>query len=89
MNVTQVLYLSFQDAHDLIINALIGVSSGNKTLLYSGGWDRLVKQWSIEGATLKQIDQVGVDIVVSVLAPGEKGELYAAGGDGHIVRIDV
>lgn len=49
----------------------------------------MVKQWIIENGTLRQVDQVGVDIVVDVLAPGEKGEIYAAGGDGHIVRIDV
>lgn len=81
--------ISFQNAHDLIINALAGVRSGNKALLYSGGWDRLVKQWIIEDGALKPIDQVGVDIVVNVIAPGEKGEIYAAGADGHVVRIDV
>lgn len=73
----------------MIINSLVGVKSGNNTLLYSGGWDRFVKQWVIEGGSVKPIDKVGVDIVVNVLANGEKGEIYAAGGDGHIVRVDV
>lgn len=73
----------------MIINALVGVQSGDATLLYSAGWDRVVKQWKIEGGSATNIDKANVDIVVNTLAYGEKGEIYAAGGDGHIVRVDV
>lgn len=83
------LRLYVQDAHELIINALVGVSSGSGILLYSGGWDRLVKQWKLEGNSLTPVDKVTVDIVVNTLANGEKGEIYAGGSDGHIVRVDV
>lgn len=83
----QILFL--QDAHELIINALKGVTSGNATLIYTGGWDKLVKQWKLEGGNLSLVDKVNADIVVSALANGEKGELYAGGSDGHIVRVDV
>lgn len=58
-------------------------------MVYSGGWDRLVKQWRMERDRLAPIDKTSVDIVVNALATGEKGEVYAAGSDGHIVRVDV
>lgn len=73
----------------MIINALVGVPSGSDTLIYTGGWDRLVKQWKLEDGTLTPVDKTSVDIVVNTLAYGEKGEVYAAGSDGHIVRVDV
>lgn len=73
----------------MIINSFAGVPSGSGALLYSGGWDRVVKQWKIEAGKITPIDKVTVDIVVNVLTNGEKGEVYAAGSDGHIVRVDV
>lgn len=65
------------------------MSSGSNVLVYSGGWDRLVKQWKLENGSLTPVDKVSVDIVVNAIVNGEKGELYAAGSDGHIVRVDV
>lgn len=83
-------YFFLQDAHELIINALIGVAtSSSNALLYTGGWDKLVKQWKFESERLQVVDKTSVDIVVNALANGEKGELYAGGSDGHIVRVDV
>lgn len=71
----------------MIINALVGIKSNNKVLLYSGGWDRIIKQWVIEEGNVKPLDKVDVNLVVNVLVAGENGEVYAAGGDGHIVRL--
>lgn len=48
-----------------------------------------MKQWKLENGTLTPVDKVSVDIVVNTLVNGAKGELYAAGSDGHIVRLDV
>ncbi|KRT80061.1 WD40 domain-containing protein [Oryctes borbonicus] len=83
------LVTEYKDAHEMIINALVGVKSGNDTLLYSAGWDKIVKQWKIENGTCKPVNSCDADMVVNVLTYGEKGEVYAGGSDGHIVRIDV
>lgn len=72
----------------MIINALVGVKKNDKILLHSGGWDRVIKQWVIEEGKIKPLDKVDVNLVVNVLTAGETGEVYAAGGDGHIVRLD-
>lgn len=73
----------------MIINALVAVPSSPGVLVYTGGWDKWVKQWKLEKDRLTPINKTNVDIVVNTLANGEKGELYAGGSDGHIVRVDV
>ncbi|KRT80062.1 WD40 domain-containing protein [Oryctes borbonicus] len=76
-----------KDAHEMIINSLVGTKSGDH--LYSAGWDKMVKQWKIEKGSCQLINSCNADMVINVLAYGEKGEIYAGGSDGHIVRIDV
>lgn len=73
----------------MIINSLVGIKSGNESLLYSAGWDKMVKQWKIENGECKLVNSCNADMVVNVLTYGEKGEIYAGGSDGHVVRIDV
>ncbi|KAL3278489.1 hypothetical protein HHI36_013808 [Cryptolaemus montrouzieri] len=75
-------------AHELIINALAGASWNNKINLFSGGWDKIVKKWMIEDKQIKNEGSCNIEIVINALAIGEEGEVYAAGGDGHIVRIE-
>ncbi|KAK9884444.1 hypothetical protein WA026_007290 [Henosepilachna vigintioctopunctata] len=75
-------------AHELIINALTGTSWDNQINLFSGGWDKIVKQWIIENNSIRNVTNCNVEIVVNALTVGEKGHIYAAGEDGHIVRLD-
>lgn len=73
----------------MIINAFCSVKTSDKLLLYSGGWDKVVKQWVVEGDSLKFVNECLMDMCINSLMPGPKGEIYAGGSDGHIVRIDV
>lgn len=76
------------DAHDMLINTLCGVKTNDVTLLYSGGWDKIIKQWKLEGNAIKKISTCPVDMFVNVIAAGPKGEIYVGGSDGRIVRIN-
>lgn len=78
-----------KDAHEMIINALCGVKSDGDSLFYSGGWDKTVKQWKVAGSGLQKVNSCCVDMCINVIAAGPKGEIYVAGSDGHIVRVDV
>lgn len=73
----------------MIINALCGCETSDGTLLFSGGWDKIVKQWKISNGNVTLVNQCNVDMCINALAVGEKGEIYAGGNDGHIVRIDL
>lgn len=70
-----------KDAHKLVINTLAGTNWNNKETLFSGGWDKQVKKWSIEGNTAKETASCNADIVVNVIAIGAQDRIYAAGSD--------
>ncbi|XP_066246498.1 uncharacterized protein [Euwallacea similis] len=71
-----------------IINALAGVEWANDKLLFSGGWDKVVKRWKVSDQGLVEEGSINVDLVVNAIAPGEPTTIYAGGADGHIVRVD-
>lgn len=73
----------------MVINAICGLKTTEKVLFYSGGWDKVVKQWTVEGNAIKLVNECQLDMVINALTPGPEGEIYAGGSDGHIVRIDV
>lgn len=83
------LCCTLQDAHEMIINALVAVKAGNETLIYSGGWDKIVKQWKSTEDGFEVTGSCNTDMVVNTMVYGEKGELYVGGSDGHLIRIDV
>ncbi|XP_060525856.1 uncharacterized protein LOC132701724 [Cylas formicarius] len=74
---------------ELIINALAGAQWGNEEVLFSGGWDKLVRKWKIRNGSPSDEGSANVDIVVNSLATGSAGSVYAGGSDGHLVRVDV
>ncbi|XP_056638989.1 kinesin-related protein 8 [Diorhabda carinulata] len=78
-----------QGASEKIINALAGVNWNDKFILFSGGWDKNIKKWVIDGSSIKLEATVDVDIIVNAIAVGDKGEVFAGGSDGHIVRVEV
>ncbi|KAJ8984654.1 hypothetical protein NQ317_009882 [Molorchus minor] len=75
-------------AHEMIINTLAGTKWNQRTVLFSGGWDKLVK-WNIDEDIVKLESQLDVEIVVNSIAIGDRGEIYVGGGDGHIVRVEI
>ncbi|KAJ8959945.1 hypothetical protein NQ317_002010 [Molorchus minor] len=77
-----------QCAHDMIISALAGTTWNNKSIIFSGGWDKKLKKWSVNG-TLNLDSTLDVDLVANAIAIGDQGEIYVGGTDGHIVRVEV
>ncbi|ENN72604.1 hypothetical protein HUJ04_006739 [Dendroctonus ponderosae] len=71
-----------------VINALAGVEWGNDQLLFSGGWDKVLRKWKVTNVGLSDEGSVNVDIVINAVATGETSSIYAGGSDGHIVRVD-
>lgn len=72
----------------MIINSSAADKWDGKVYLFTGGWDKVVKQWAVGESTLNLENTVNTDIVVNAIAIGEQGSIYAGGSDGHIVRID-
>ncbi|KAJ8981542.1 hypothetical protein NQ317_009801 [Molorchus minor] len=78
-----------QGAHELIINSLSGTIWNNKPILFSGGWDKQIKKWLIDEDIVKNVASVDAQMVVNSIVIGDKGEIYAGGVDGHIIRVEV
>ncbi|KAJ8959947.1 hypothetical protein NQ317_002012 [Molorchus minor] len=78
-----------QGAHELVINALSGTIWNNKPIMFSGGWDKQIKKWLIDEDIVKSVGSVDADMVVNSIVIGDKGEIYAGGVDGHIIRVEV
>lgn len=76
-----------QGAHEKLINALCGAKWDNKNVLFSGGWDKQLKEWLIDGNSTKSRGTCDTEIVINTITTGNKGEIYVGGGDGHIVRL--
>ncbi|XP_050304051.1 uncharacterized protein LOC126741602 [Anthonomus grandis grandis] len=75
-------------ADDRIINALCGIQWGEQKFLFSGGWDKVLKKWKvINDQGLSDEGSVEVDLVINSIAAGDDNQVYAAGSDGHIVRV--
>ncbi|XP_017771681.1 PREDICTED: F-box/WD repeat-containing protein pof11 [Nicrophorus vespilloides] len=72
--------VEMMEAHEMIINAIIM----NKGKIYSGGWDRVVKVWSMDG---KEIEKCPVSIVINTMVYGNDRDIFVAGGDGIILKL--
>ncbi|KAJ8952925.1 hypothetical protein NQ318_006542 [Aromia moschata] len=78
-----------EGAHEMLINTLAGTNWNQRTVLFSGGWDKKVKKWNVDEDIVKLESALDVEIVINAIAVGDKGEIYVGGGDGHIVRIEI
>ncbi|RZC32155.1 hypothetical protein BDFB_008895 [Asbolus verrucosus] len=76
-------------AHEMIINASVATKWDGKPLLFTAGWDKVVKQWKIENDAVKPDGSYQVDFIVNAMVEGAKGQIYAAGSDGHLVRLEL
>lgn len=70
---------------------MAGRKLDNKTIIYSGGWDKIVKQWifnEAEGKFVKD-SECNVEVVVNVIINGSDNEqtLYVGGSDGHLLQL--
>ncbi|KAL1491461.1 hypothetical protein ABEB36_012058 [Hypothenemus hampei] len=72
-----------------VINALAGAQWAGDNLLFSGGWDKVLKKWKVLNSQgLSDEGSVNVDLVINAIATGQPSSVYAGGTDGHIVRVD-
>ncbi|ENN79626.1 hypothetical protein D910_06065, partial [Dendroctonus ponderosae] len=76
------------DGSEMIINALSGVV-WEKEQFFSGGWDKLLKQWTISNNYPTNVASVNVDVVINAIVCGERNQIYVGGADGHVLRVDV
>lgn len=78
-----------KDVHEKLINTVTGVTPGEKTYVYSGGWDNVVKQWIVTDDGYKPGCTCSLPTYINVLITDEEGKkIFAAGGDGNIWRLD-
>ncbi|XP_044257819.1 uncharacterized protein LOC123006936 [Tribolium madens] len=76
-------------AHDMIINGATAVNWDGNLWLFTAGWDKVVKQWKVANDSLKADGSCNIDFIVNTMVYGDKDQIYAAGGDGHIARLDL
>jgi len=77
-----------KDAHEKTINALCGVTNDRISLIYSGGMDKMLKQWKVFGSSLQKQNACPVEMCINAITAGPKGEIFVGGSDGHIVCVD-
>jgi len=78
-----------EDAHDLIINAICGISEEDNKYLFTGGWDKVLKKWKlVNESTIQLIGSCPVEVVITALTSGPNGEIYVGGDDGRIFRME-
>lgn len=77
-----------QEAHDQRIHAMLGMTRDNDTFLYSGGGDKVVKQWKIDGKCLVKLNHCSLKTGVNTMTAGRGGEIYAGCRDGYLFRLD-
>lgn len=73
----------------MIINAITGIKAEGCELLLSGGWDRSLKLWKMNGSEITLTDKIPADIVIHSMIAGKDGVVYAGGSDGHVIRVDI
>ncbi|GLV44215.1 uncharacterized protein CBL_12489 [Carabus blaptoides fortunei] len=79
-----------QGAHDLVINCLSGCQCGDDALLFSGGWDKVVKQWRLANDGATQMASCAVPGYVNDLCTDTACKsVFAGGADGQIWRLDL
>jgi WD40 repeat protein len=74
------LYLQ---AHEMILNALCGFED---SALFSGGYDRNIKQWNLD--TLECVGTCEVGFCINTICTGTQGQVYVAGDNGFLTRLD-
>jgi hypothetical protein len=72
----------------MIVNAGVAANWDGKCSVFTGGWDKIVKQWKVENNSLKADGSCAIDFIINSMIDGEKGQVYVAGSDGHIARLD-
>lgn len=82
-----ILVFKLQGAHEKVINALAGAYWKDQHILFSGGWDKIIKKWKIDNGKLILDSSCETDIVINAITAGEQGDIYVGGSDGHIIRI--
>lgn len=76
------------DAHTMIINALQGGRRGPDNILYSGGWDKVLRKWRIiPSGSIELITELELEFVINSLLLLDNGEVIVAGDGGTMVKV--
>lgn len=75
----------------MIINSLASQKRPDgSVVLISGAWDKVVKVWSIdESGKIELKGDVEFGQCVNKICVGKQGQVFIAGNDGSLCRIDV
>jgi len=77
-------------AHDMVVQAMAFSKDGTK--LYSSAYDKIIRCWSVSNPDqlVKQgcSAQIEIGQVISAMCCGDDGQLYAAGPNGFLCRVD-
>lgn len=68
---------------------MAGARWKDRDVLFSGGWDKVLKKWIVDGDSTNLYASCDTEIVINTITTGDTGEIYVGGGDGHIVRLQV
>ncbi|XP_018579199.1 uncharacterized protein LOC108917198 [Anoplophora glabripennis] len=82
-------FTKIEGAHEMLVNAIAGCDYKGQTLLFSGGWDKKLKKFRFDEDIVKLDCTSEVGFVVNSIAIGGSGEIYAAGGEGNLLRIEI
>lgn len=76
------------DAHTMIINAMQGAKIGTDHILYSGGWDKVLRKWRIiPTGSIELITELDLEFVINTLILVDNGQVVVAGDGGNMIKV--
>lgn len=73
----------------MIVNAATSVTFNGQFILATGGWDKNLKIWKISNNDIKLESCVNVTFVITALAGNNQNQIFVAGSDGNLIRLDL
>lgn len=66
-----------------------GASWNGSDVLFSGGWDKVLKKWILENKNIVASDNLSLEFVITNMVAGESGQLFVGGENGNLIRVDM
>lgn len=73
----------------MIVTSLAAKQCGNDSVLFSGGWDKIIKRWIVSGDKPLPGGCAIVPTVIHSICVGADGQAYTGGESGLICRLDL
>ncbi|XP_044728998.1 F-box/WD repeat-containing protein sel-10 [Chrysoperla carnea] len=74
---------------DLILTSLASIQLGGESILFSGGFDKIIKRWSVGGDKPLPGGCAIVPTAINAICVGPQGQAYTGGASGLICRLDL